>query len=340
MLNSGSREIYLAQVASLYYDQGKSQAEIAEEFEISRSAVSRLLTEAREKGIVEIIVHYPWRTSPELEEALVSTFGLKAAGVLVTGNRQYQEMLQGLGVLAAHYLERMLYDGISIGISWGTALYQMIRAMRQCHLSSVEVIQLIGATGAEVVPTDGPILAQLLAEHLNATCYYLYAPLIVENEAVRDVLLQDRNIRETLARAERADVALVGIGTPRPDLSSLARAGYVNVAEQERIRATGAVGDICAQHFSITGEWLDIDINRRVVGIGLDTLARIDTVIGVAGNSRKGPAILGALRGRYVNVLVTDDQAAQKVLSLHEASAGRSELRVAAEGYLPGVSLT
>jgi deoxyribonucleoside regulator len=334
MPNNESREIYLAQVASFYYDQGKSQAEIANEFGISRSAVSRLLTEAREKGIVEITVHYPWRTSPELEEALVSTFGLKAASVLVTGNRQYQEMLQGLGVLAARYLERMLYDGISIGISWGTALYQMIRGMHQRRLSSVEVIQLIGATGAEVVPTDGPILAQLLAEQLDATCYYLYAPLIVENEAVRDVLLQDRNIRETLARAERADVALVGIGTPRPDLSSLSRAGYVNAEEEERIRATGAVGDICAQHFSITGEWLDIDINRRVVGIGLDTLARIETVIGVAGSSRKGPAILGALRGRYVNALITDDQAAQKVLSLHEASASKSEPRVAAEGPL------
>ena len=83
MPNNESREIYLAQVASFYYDQGKSQAEIANEFGISRSAVSRLLTEAREKGIVEITVHYPWRTSPELEEALVSTFGLNLILVLL-----------------------------------------------------------------------------------------------------------------------------------------------------------------------------------------------------------------------------------------------------------------
>jgi DNA-binding transcriptional regulator LsrR (DeoR family) len=320
MYTNDARATYLAEIASLYYDHDNSQEEIAQQFGISRSAVSRLLTEARDKGIVEIIVHYPWRTSPELEQALVSTFKLKAANVLVVANKRYEEMLQGLGVLAARYLDRIIDDGVSIGISWGTALYEMIRALRPRYLHNVQVVQLIGATGSENVPTDGPALAQLLTGQLAGSCYYLYAPLVVENEAVREVLLQDRNIRETLARAEQADIALVGIGTTRSDLSSLVRAGYVSEAEEERIRAAGAVGDICGQHFSLTGEWLDIDINRRIVGISLDALCKTDTVIGVAGGSRKGAAILGALRGGYVNVLITDDQAAQKVLALHEAT--------------------
>ena len=322
MYTNDTRETYLAEIAFLYYDHGKSQEEIARQFGISRSAVSRLLTEARDKGIVEIIVHYPWRTAPELEQALVSTFKLKAANVLVAANKRYEEMLQGLGVLAARYLDRIVYDGMTIGISWGTALYEMIKALRPRHLPNVQIVQLIGATGSETVPTDGPALAQLLTGQLAGSCYNLYAPLVVENEAVREVLLQDRNIRETLARAEQADIAMVGIGATRSDLSSLLRAGYVDEAEQERIRAAGAVGDICGQHFSLTGEWLDIDINRRVVGISLDTLCKIDTVIGVAGGSRKGAAILGALRGGYVSVLITDDQAAQKVLALHEATSG------------------
>jgi deoxyribonucleoside regulator len=321
MQGNDSREIYLAQVASLYYDHGKSQQEVSKELRISRSAVSRLLTEARDKGIVEIIVHYPWRTMPELEEALISTFSLKAATVLLAENRHYEDMLQGLGVLAARYLERIIHDGITIGISWGTALYQMIKSMRPRHLPGVEVVQLIGASGSERVPTDGPVLAQLLTGQLGGTCHHIHAPLIVDNEMVREVLLQDRNIQGTLARAERADVALVGIGSTRSDMSSLLRAGYVNEAEQEHIRATGAVGDICGQHYSLTGEWLDVDINRRVVGISLDTLAKIDTVVGVAGSSRKGAAILGALRGGYVNVLITDDQAARRVLVLHETSS-------------------
>jgi deoxyribonucleoside regulator len=324
MQNTNERLTYLAQVAFMYYDQGMSQEEVAKELGISRSAVSRLLSEARDKGIVEIIVHYPWRTCTDLEKVLVSTFKLKAAKVLLGENKPYQEMLQGLGVLAARYLDHVLFDGVIIGISWGSALYEMIKALRQRLLSAVEVVQLIGATGSENVPTDGPILAQLLTSQLGASCYHLHAPLLVDNEAVREVLMQDHNIRTTLARAERADIALVGIGSTRSDLSSLLRAGYVNEEEQGRIRATGAVGDICGQHYSLAGEWLDIDVNRRVVGISLEDLLRIETVIGVAGSSRKGAAILGALRGGYVNVLITDDQAAQKVLALHEATSRRS----------------
>jgi DNA-binding transcriptional regulator LsrR (DeoR family) len=230
-------------------------------------------------------------------------------------------MLQGLGILASRYLDRILHDGMVIGISWGTALYQMISAMRPRNLPAVEVIQLIGATGAENVPTDGPVLAQLLTNRLGGFPRYLHAPLIVESEAGREALLQDRNIRETLARAERADVALVGIGSPTSELYSLLRAGYVDEVEAQRIRSTGVAGDICAQHYSLAGEWLDIDINHRTVGISLETLSKIEVVIGVGGSSRKGAAILGALRGRYLNVLITDDQAAQKVLALHQTTS-------------------
>jgi deoxyribonucleoside regulator len=310
------RSIFLARVASLYYDHNKSQQDIAEEVDVSRSAISRFLTEAREKGIVEIIVHYPWRTCPELEQKLVSIFNLKAARVLARENKSYEEMIQGLGILAARYLNNILHDGMILGISWGTALYQMIRAMPMRDLPGVEVVQLIGATGSEGIPTDGPILAQLLSNRLGGFCRYLHAPLVVENEAGREILLQDHNIRETLARAARADVALVGIGCTNSEFYSLLRAGYVNEAEAQGIRTAGVVGDICAQHYSLTGQWLDIDINRRTIGIDLGILAKVQTVIGVAGSSQKGAAIYGALRGGYLNVLITDDQAAQKILAL------------------------
>jgi len=317
------RTTYLAKVASMYYDQGKSQQEIARELSVSRSAISRFLTEAKERGIVEIIVHYPWRTVPALEATLVSTFHLKAARVLERHNKTYKEMLRGLGILASQYLNDILTDGMAIGISWGTALYQMIRAMPPMNLSSVEIIQLIGATGSENIPTDGPILAQLLANRLGGYCRYLHAPLIVDTAAAREVLMKNQGIRKALERAEHADIALVGIGTTQPELYSLLRAGYVSKEEAQRIRASGAVGDICAQHYALNGEWLDIDINRRAVGISLDTLTAIDTVIGVAGGSQKGSAILGALRGHYVDVLITDDQAAQKVLALQHATGAR-----------------
>jgi len=313
MPDNDIRLAYLARIASLYYDQHKTQQDIADALGITRSAVSRLITEAHDRGIVEITVHYPW-TSNGLEQELVATFGLKAARVMVREDRSYEEMLSGLGKLAAQYLNGILSEKTVIGISWGTALYQMIQQLPARQLPEAEVVQLIGATGSERIPTDGPMLAQLLTERLGCACRYLHAPLIVENEVVRDSLLQQRSIRETLARAQQADVALVGIGSTHSDLNSLLRAGYINEKELRGIRAAGAIGDICAQHYSASGEWLDIEINRRAIGIDLSHLSHIRTVIGVAGDERKSAAILGALRGKYVSVLITDDHAAHSIL--------------------------
>ena len=318
MSKDPARLVYLAKIASLYYDQRKTQQEIANEIGITRSAISRLLTEAREEGIVEIVVHYPWRRSKPLEDALAKAFNLKAVRVLESTHKSYTEMLQGIGVLAAEYLESVLDDQTAIGISWGTALYEMIKAMPQKKLPRAEVVQLIGATGTETISTDGPVLAQLLSNRLGCTCRYLHSPLITDSEAGQNILIQDRSIQTTLARAKHVNIALVGIGTTSPHLYSLLRAGYVTEEETLAIHAAGAVGDICAHHYDADGELLDIEINRRVVGIALDELKAIDTVVGVAGGKKKGETILGALRGGYINVLITDDTAARQVLALQQ----------------------
>jgi deoxyribonucleoside regulator len=336
------RRAYLAKIASLYYERGKGQQEIALEIGVSRSAVSRLLTEAREAGIVEIKIHYPWRTSAELEQALCHTFGLTKAVVLAREDQPYERMLEGLGILAAQYFEEILHDGMMIGISWGLALYQMIKVMPICHLKNTEIVQLVGATGHENAGIDGPDLAALLAARLGGRCRYLHAPAVVETEAARETLLQDHNIHETLNRAEMCEVALVGIGTTASALNSMLRTGYLTEAELEHIRQAGAVGDVCAQHYAITGRWLDIDINRRTIGVGVPALGKIKTVIGVAGGTLKSAAILGALHGGFVNALITDDLAAQEVLALHQQVRvdGPLASRMAPSGGPPGIDMS
>jgi deoxyribonucleoside regulator len=319
MFDVDSRYKYLAWIASLYYDHGKSQQEIADEMGITRSAISRLLSEARHRGIVEILVHYPWRTNPQLEEALKKQFpSLKEIKVLMRENKSYEDMVQGIGVLASKYFNEIVKPGMTIGISWGTALYQMIKSLRPTFMGGLEVVQLIGATGSENISTDGPVLAQLLSQRLACPCHYLHAPLIIDSEAGRDALLQERTIQETLDRARQADIALIGIGTTDPQLYSLLRAGYVSLEDMECLHRAGAVGDICGQHYDIHGNVLDVDINRLLVGINLDDLAKIDTVIGVAGGDCKSETILGALRGRHINVLITDERAARRALELIE----------------------
>jgi DNA-binding transcriptional regulator LsrR (DeoR family) len=108
----------------------------------------------------------------------------------------------------------------------------------------------------------------------------------------------------------------MGIGALTPGYSSQIWAGYLDERELAWLRSQGAAGHMAAQFYDIHGQLLDVDVNQRSVGIGIKALLGKDPVIAVAGSEAKAEAILGALRGRYLNVLITDDTAARKVLAL------------------------
>ena len=312
----------LTRVASLYYEENLTQAEIAKRIGTSRSTVSRLLQEAREAGWVEIIIHHRWKTVPAVEQELVARFGLRGARVLAGEDRQHDELLRGLGMLAAEYLDGLIQNGHILGISWGTAIYNTVQALRPRRKVSVTVVQMIGAVGRGDPLIDGPDLARSLAHVYGGEYRCLHAPLVVEDARIKEALLQEPHIRETLALARQADVALVGVGSPVAEVASLLRAGYVDTKTLAALQEQGVVGDVCARHYDIHGKVLDLDINRRIIGIELEDLHRVKVVIGVAGGEGKAEAIVGALRGHHINTLVTDEATALRVLELDPLERG------------------
>lgn len=313
------REELLARVASLYYEHNRNQAEIARAVGLSRSTVSRVLEEARKTGVVEITVHYPWKRVPDLERRLVDRFRLRDARVLRTDTRPDTDVIRGLGVLAARYLESVILPGAVLGISWGIAVNSTVCALNSNPSLAVTVVQMVGAVGEGDPLIDGPELARVLAGLYGGESRYLHAPLIVEDADVRRVLMQEPRIADTLRLCRSADVALVGIGAPDSSVSSLLRAGYIAANDLFELRACGVVGDVCARQYDIKGNPVDVDLNQRIVGINLTDLHTIQHVIGVASGEAKAAAIVGAAQGGHINVLVTDDLTASRALLLSES---------------------
>ncbi len=312
------RKALLAKIAYLYYNEGKNQQEISTEVGIARPIISKMLNEARETHIVEIRVKHPW-TSQSLETEIIQRFGLKEARIIVCQNEETDCSMADLGRVAADYFNSVVRPDSIIGISWGKALREMLRCIEQRELPDAKVIQLIGASGSEIVTTDGPRYAQMLAERLSCSSFYLHVPLVVESESVRNALLQDIRIHNTLANARKANITFVGIGyTEDIDNYSLLRTGYITKDELRKLIKEGAIGDICARHFDIEGNYLDTDFDRRTIGISLEDLRQIDTVVGVSGNSVKAPALYGALKGGYLNVLITDSATAIALIKIDE----------------------
>jgi DNA-binding transcriptional regulator LsrR (DeoR family) len=306
----------LAKVASLYYEKNLTQAEIAQRLNISRPQVSRLLAEGRQEGVVEIIIHHPAAKSSSLEQELRDRFALKEIKILVAGAIGYSQLVERLGVLAARHMEERLEDDMILGISWNTGVYQVVNALRAAHKKKVTVVQLTGAVGSINPLIDGPDLTRWLAQTLGGQYKYLPAPLLVESPATREALLQDRSIRESMALLDQMDMALIGIGSLSPALSSLLLAGYITEAELREIIRQGGVGDICSYHFDLRGQVLPLELHQRLIGVSLDTLKKTPYVIGVGGGIDKASAVLGALRLGVLDCLVTDEIAARAVLKM------------------------
>lgn len=313
------RDELLARIAALYYYQDMSQQEIAEQVGISRSNISRLLKEARERGIVEIFVHHPIGRDMELERQLKEQFGLRAAAVVQAAPGDALTTLHRAAQLAAMLLDEHLAGASVLAISWGTTVHAIVDAFTPRRRHDVEVVQLMGGISSSEPVIDGPALVQRLARTLTGRYRYLHAPLVVDRPEVAEALKEQRNIAEALEVAAKAEVALVGIGALDSAMSSLLRAGYLTGEEFAEIAARGAVGDICARHFDQDGRPMAPEIDARLLSVDLAMLARIPTVIGVACSASKARAIRGALAGGYVDVLVTDSAAAEAVLLLDAA---------------------
>jgi DNA-binding transcriptional regulator LsrR (DeoR family) len=309
-----SREDLLVRVATLYYEEDYSQQQIADILQISRSNISRMLKEAKQKGLVEIRIRKRIPRAIEMEREFARRFNLQRTMIVSGSDRDYLERLGDAGQQAAWYLEEMLRAGDVLAISWGTGVNAAVKALTPQPSLGVEVVQMIGSVGTVDSVIDGPELARELATKLGGQYRYLHAPLFVDSPSTRDLFLKQSTIADTLERARNATTALVGIGTTESGASSFLRAGHLNEEQLAELRAQGAVGEISGLHFDIEGRADDLDINRRVICLDLPDLKRIPRVVAVACGLAKRRSILGALRGGYVKALATDDITALALL--------------------------
>jgi deoxyribonucleoside regulator len=304
----------LANIASWYFEENLTQTEIARRTGYSPSMISRLLTEARNSGVVEIRIHHPIPRRVDLEQALAHKLGLKQVRVVACGKIEHSQMLRRLGNMAARLVEQKAHDNMTIGVSWGSAVYETVTALRIGSDQGINVLLMMGSLDTENPEISGPVVTQQLARALMGRYSILPAPLMVDSESTRQTLLNDSRVRRVLEQFRNIELALVGVGSNEPEHSALLNAGYLTIEQSKELARAGAVGDVCAIFFDKDGKLVDNPVTRCVVGISASDLASIPTVIGVSGGKFKILPIIGASRAGLINLLVTDDVTAQGIL--------------------------
>lgn len=313
-MNSDLHEL-LAKVASLYYEEELTQNDIAARLGLSRVKVYRLLKQAKDEQVVQVVIDWPIKRATKLEHELCAVFGLADSLVLQAGSTDQATELHQLGQLAARYLEQTLQDGAILTVCLGRSTYETIAAIRPGFRAHVQVAPAMGSMPFAMRELDSGALARRLAQKLGGEMLDLSAPAVADSPGDAEVLRSQRDIRRALDLARNADVALLGVGNLDPSQSGFVAGGFLSGEELAELSAGGAVGDMAGHIFTIDGCLHDKQYDDRIIGVTLDDLKHIATTIVVAAGQEKTEAILGALRTGAVTVLVTDDRTASSMLA-------------------------
>lgn len=309
-INSAIDFRLLSKVASLYYHQNYSQLEIANKLNLSRPKVSRLLKEARHRGIVRITVNYTDKNYVDLEVRLEEDFHLKEAIIVDIDPDSYGEnslfLKRQMGAVAANYLQRTITKGDVIGVTWGTTLQEMVESLRPQQIEDLHIVQLLGGVGPPEAKAHAADLSRRLAHLFYGSLTLLPAPGIASNPDSKRALLSDQQVRSAYDLFPKVTKAFVGIGSLSTNPVLGGDDGLIEPEVMQELIEKEAVGDISLRFFDRYGEPVKTSLQERLIGIELDQLKKIKDVVAIAGGKTKIKAIRGALSGGYIDVLITD----------------------------------
>lgn len=316
----------LARLSLGYYEDGLTQEALGRHFGLSRPKVQRLLDRARAVGVVDIHVSTPSWLHVDLERQLRDQFDLDEV-IVAPARDDPQAQREEVARAAARYLERTLADGAVVAVSHGRDAGEVPRFFNPGRRIRATFVSAMGGSPRADAPTNPNEIVRRLADRCGGTGVGLFAPAHVEDVRMRDQLLRQPAVAESLRTAASASLALVGIGGT-DDNCTMVRSGCFSIQEITTLRDAGAVGDVLGNYVNVDGRRLDSAETGRLVGLSLDELAAIDTVIVVASEREKPIAILGVLRAGVPDVLVIDEVNARVLLGLATGHELRPMLEV------------
>lgn len=290
-----------------YYNDGLTQNQIADMLGVSRIKVSRLLEKGRQSGLIELRINSPYGGCLTKQKELIDAFGLVDARVVPAA--EGLPPAPRIGRAAASLLMQKLEPNDLLAIGWGEATTTTLRYMAPVFpQTNISIVSLTGGVSAYIGNTG------LYGPQNNA--HLIPTPLRVSSENLAEMLRVEPYVRNVLEMAATARFALIGVGAVS-NAATLVRYGYCSAAEIELYKRRGAAGDVLGYFYDANGEILDLDLHRHVVAVRPDELRKIPNVAAAAAGPHKVDAILGTLRGRLANILVTDEDTATELLRRH-----------------------
>lgn len=316
-----SSEELLLRAAWFYYKDELTQDEIAKRLSVSRASVGRLLERARKVELVSINLNTEYLNAFELSAELRRVFDLSEALVVPDHDKEspdHHAINARVGLGGAQFLSTHLRPGSSLGVGWGETVSRVIAATNFGAVGPVRMVTLTGGVDGylqTILSSKGDAAAE--GDQVT-TAAVIPAPTYASSASLAAALREEPTIQQVLKLACSADQAVVGVGTPTLD-ATIVQLGFLSPDDVALLREHNVVGDILGQFFDASGNVVRIPLHDRHIGIELADLKLISKVVGVAGGVHKVRAVLGALRGGFLDVLVTNELAAIALLELERS---------------------
>jgi DNA-binding transcriptional regulator LsrR (DeoR family) len=318
----GEKMDLAARAAWLYYVAGNTQHEIAEKLQISRPAAQRLVALALGNGIVKVRVHHEVGNCLEIANELKGRYRLEHCEVVPSNGDSRDQILRKIAVAGASVMESYFgrIEPTVIAVSSGRTIKAVIEELTPLSRPQHRLVSLVGAIAHD--GSSNPYDVALRAAEKSGSKYFLLpAPLLADSTDERKQWCGHRLYRVVEALAHQADVAFVGIGEIAINCP-LHRDGFITVAETAELVNAGAVGETLGWTFDRGGLPVTRGIQNRVTSISLRRPSK-KPVIGFAAALQKAEAVLGALRGQWINGLVTDEGCAKRILDLMKEQSAK-----------------
>jgi Transcriptional regulator, contains sigma factor-related N-terminal domain len=308
---------------SLYYQDRKGQQEICDLLGISRPTVSRMLKLGREYGIVKIEINNPDNVAfGQLERKIEKMFNLREVIIVQSSplEKGTQHISSAIGKGTLDFLSRAIEDGDYVGVGMGMTIQNVTRA--ECVIEKMikcTFVPILGGVGESRLDIHSNYLAREFADLFGGECIQFFSPAIFSDKKVWEGFQKEKSIQKILKMYHKIDMVIMGIGIPKTEDSTLLETGYVDRKILEDFVTKGAVGDIALRFFNIKGETQAFqEFNERIAGMPTEQLEKVPRRVGIAGGKQKAEAVLGAIRGGYINILITDVDCAQNLVALAE----------------------
>jgi DNA-binding transcriptional regulator LsrR (DeoR family) len=307
-------EMYEAAIR--YYVHNETMESIARHLKVSRSSVSRLLSQARETGIVRVSLAAEIGSRSPAALTLSQTFNVKVHLVTVGDAASSGARMERVCRLGASLLAESAHDGALIGCAWGVTTANTVRYLERRPLRDAYIVQMNGGNNAQYTAAFyvGSIL-EPLGEAFDARVIHFPVPAFFDYKATKEAMWRERSVQAVIAYHNRLDLAIFGVGAIHGRVPShVYSAGYLEHDDLAQLAADGVVGDVNTVLFREDGSYTDIALNERATGLTPADMQRIPTRIGVVADPSRASAVLGALRAQTITDLVIDDATAHAVI--------------------------